>query len=71
MKNGTNINSIHHSAIIQDETARFVSDKQIKFWNEKLNGMVEGKIDNVWAGVAILAVIILVSFWGIGTLNKK
>ena len=43
----------------------------ISEWNEKLNGMLEGKIDNVWAGVAILAVIILVSFWGIGTLNKK
>lgn len=40
-------------------------------WNEKLNGWASSHMDNVWFGIAILAGILLVSFWGIGTLNKR
>lgn len=42
MKKGTLINSIHHTAIIQDPSARFVNDRQVKFWNEKLNEPMSG-----------------------------
>ena len=40
-------------------------------WNERLNGWASSHMDNVWFGIAILAGILLVSFWGIGTLNKR
>lgn len=42
MKKGTEPNTIHHNLIIQDDSARFVKNKQIRFWNEKLNGPISG-----------------------------
>ena len=39
-------------------------------WNEQLNGFAAEHMDNVWVGTAILLVIIVVSVWGINTLNK-
>ena len=47
-----------------------IGDK-INDLNEKLNGFAAEHLDNVWAGVAVLAVIVLVAFWGINTLNKR
>lgn len=41
--NGLETDIIHHSLIIQDPSARFVSDNQIKFWNAKLNPPMSGK----------------------------
>lgn len=35
--NGLEINVIHHSCIIQDSSARFVSDNQIAYWNAKID----------------------------------
>ena len=40
-------------------------------WNDKLNEFAAEHMDNVGVGVAILGVILLVSMWGINTLNKK
>ena len=40
-------------------------------WNEKLEGWASSHMDNVWFGIAILAGILVVSFWGIGALNKR
>ena len=45
--------------------------EKINEWNDKLNGFASEHLDNVWSGVAILAVIILVAFWAISALNKK
>ena len=39
-------------------------------WNEQLNGFASEHMDNVWVGVAILGVIMIVAVWGINTLNK-
>ena len=38
--------------------------------NEKLNGYAAGHMDNVWVGVAIIGVLMLVVVWGINILNK-
>lgn len=40
-------------------------------WNEKLNGLLDGKLDNVWVGALIVGLVFVVSAWGISTLNKK
>lgn len=40
-------------------------------WNEKLNRWAGSHMDSVWFGIAILAGILVVSFWGIGVLNKR
>ena len=40
-------------------------------WNEKLSGWASSHMDNVWFGIAMLAGILVVSFWGIGVLNKR
>jgi len=45
--------------------------EKINDLNEKFNGLAADHLDNVWTGVAILAVILVVSFWAIGALNKK
>lgn len=42
MKSGSKINTIHHSAIIQDDNARFINNVQEKFWNKKLNEPATG-----------------------------
>ena len=42
MREGSIPNSIHHSAIIQDYSARFVNDRNIDFWNKKLNKPLTG-----------------------------
>lgn len=39
--------------------------------NEKLNKFAGSRMDNVWVGTACIAVIMLVAFWGINTLNKR
>ena len=39
-------------------------------WNDKLNQMLEGKMDNVFVGAVIFGLLIVVAFWGIGELNK-
>ncbi len=39
-------------------------------WNEKLNQMLAGKVDNVIVGTIIIGVILLIASWGINTLNK-
>ena len=43
----------------------------INDWNEKLNNFASGHMDNVWVGAAALGIILVVSFWGINTLNKR
>lgn len=40
-------------------------------WNEKLNNLVGGHMDNVWVGALIVGIVFVVSAWGINTLNKK
>ena len=40
-------------------------------WNEKLNSMTEGKLDNVLVGSLIVIVLFVVGAWGISALNKK
>lgn len=39
--------------------------------NEKINQKFGGKLDNVFVGTVILGLILLITFWGIGELNKK
>lgn len=39
--------------------------------NDKLNDWAGGHMDNVAVGTAVLGVIIVISFWGISTLNKR
>ncbi len=39
-------------------------------WNDKLNEFAAGHMDNVWTGVAIIGVIMVIVVWGINTLNK-
>ncbi len=39
-------------------------------WNEKLNSLVEGRLDNVLVGTIVLVAIFVISAWGINTLNK-
>lgn len=39
--------------------------------NEKLNQMIGSKLDSVLVGSIILGLILLITFWGIGELNKK
>lgn len=43
----------------------------INDWNEKLNNFSAKHMDNVWVGAACMAVILLVAFWGVNTLNKR
>lgn len=38
--------------------------------NEKINGFLGDKIDNVFVGALIFGAIIFVTFWGIRELNK-
>lgn len=40
-------------------------------WNEKLNSITEGKLDNVLVGSLIVIVLFVVGAWGISALNKK
>jgi len=40
-------------------------------WNEKLNAFASSHMDNVLVGGLMVGAILLVSFWGINTLNKK
>jgi len=40
-------------------------------WNEKLNGIIGVRFDNVWFGALIVGIVFVVSAWGINTLNKK
>jgi hypothetical protein len=40
-------------------------------WNDKFNGWAAEHMDSVWFGIAMLAGILVVSFWGIGVLNKR
>lgn len=40
-------------------------------WNEKLNKFAEGHMDNVGVGTAVAGIILVMSIWGINTLNKK
>lgn len=40
-------------------------------WNDKFNGWAAKHMDNVGFGVLMLGGILLVSFWGIGVLNKR
>ena len=39
--------------------------------NDKFNAFAAEHLDNVWAGVAVLGVIIVVAFWGICFFNKR
>ena len=39
-------------------------------WNEQLNEFAAGHMDNVWVGVAIIGVVMVVAVWGINVLNK-
>ena len=40
-------------------------------WNEKLNNLIGGKMDNAWVAAIVVIVVFVVSAWGINTLNKK
>ena len=40
-------------------------------WNDKLDDFAASHMDSVGVGTAILGVILVVSVWGINTLNKK
>ena len=40
-------------------------------WNEKLNAFAAEHMDNVGVGTAIAGIILVMSIWGINTLNKK
>ena len=44
---------------------------QLNDWNEKLNSFASEHMDNVIIGTVIFFGILLVMFWGIGSLNKK
>jgi len=44
---------------------------QLNDWNEKLNSFASEHMDNVIVGTVIFFGILLVMFWGIGSLNKK
>ena len=44
---------------------------QLNDWNDKLNSFASEHMDNVAIGTAIFFGILLVMFWGIGSLNKK
>ncbi len=44
---------------------------QLNDWNEKLNSFASEHMDNVAVGTVIFFAILLVMFWGIGSLNKK
>ncbi len=44
---------------------------QLNDWNEKLNSFASEHMDNVAIGTVIFFAILLVMFWGIGSLNKK
>ncbi len=39
--------------------------------NEKINGLLAGKTDNVVVGTIIMGAILVVTFWAINELNKK
>lgn len=39
--------------------------------NDKLNKFADEHLDNVGVGTILLGALILIAFWGIGTLNKK
>ena len=39
--------------------------------NEKINELFGSKLDNVLVGTLVLGIILVVTFWGIGELNKK
>ena len=40
-------------------------------WNEKLNNFASEHMDNVWTGVLILGILIVIAVFGINTLNKR
>lgn len=44
---------------------------QLNEWNEKLNSFAAEHMDNVGIGTVVFFAILLVMFWGIGSLNKK
>lgn len=44
---------------------------QLNDWNEKLNSLASEHMDNVVVGTVIFFGILLIMFWGIGSLNKK
>lgn len=44
---------------------------QLNEWNEKINSFVGEHMDNVVVGTSVFFGILLVMYWGIGTLNKK
>ena len=44
---------------------------QLNDWNDKLNSFASEHMDNVAVGTVIFCAILLVMFWGIGSLNKK
>jgi len=44
---------------------------QLNDWNDKLNSFASEHMDNVAVGTVIFFAILLVMFWGIGSLNKK
>ena len=39
--------------------------------NDKLNEFASEHLDNVGVGTLIFGALVLVAFWGIGTLNKR
>lgn len=39
--------------------------------NDKLNKFADEHLDNVGVGTILLGALILIAFWGIGTLNKR
>ena len=44
---------------------------QLNDWNDKLNSFASEHMDNVAVGTVVFFAILLVMFWGIGSLNKK
>lgn len=40
-------------------------------WNEKLNNLVGGHMDNAFVGALVVGIVFVVSAWGISALNKK
>lgn len=47
---GKDPSTIHHTMIMQDSDARFVSDRQIMAWNNKMSLSASGKINLVGYG---------------------
>ena len=47
-----------------------IADK-INELNDKLNNFSTENMDNIWVGVAIMGVLLVLAVWGINTLNKK